>query len=200
MSALPHRAGFLVCFLLLTACATAPAPNAAAVAPPPSEPDVGRHVRDYRGWLALQTPESLAAENSLLELAGSPRALLEKALLRVRTHDVAALEEGLAALAVLRSSSDPAAAAWQPVAALLASVWQADLQAQKSLLEQQEKLAQQLRDSQRRNDQLNDRVEQLGHKLEALKSIELNLPKPAGSTSPASLPRPAPAPRSPAPC
>lgn len=182
MPVLLYRAFSLACLVLLTACVSAPAPKVPAAAPLPREPEVVQLVLDYQAWLAQQSEESLRAESLRLEQAGTARAVLEKALLRARPHDVAALEEALAVLAPLQLSTEPSARHWQPVAAVLALAWQADLQVQKQLLEQQEKLAQQLRDSQRRNEQLNDRVEQLGDKLEALKSIELNLPKPAPAT------------------
>ena len=107
MPVLLCRAFSLVCLVLLTACVAAPAPKAPAAAPLPREPEVLQQVLDYQAWLAQQAEESLIAESLRLEQAGTARAVLEKALLRARSHDVAALEEALAVLAPLQLSTDP---------------------------------------------------------------------------------------------
>ena len=189
----------LVCALLaagLSACVARPL--AAAPEPVKAKPDTVQHASDYQAWLQTQTPEALAAELARLDATSSARAAMEKALLLARRHAPADLAAALAQLDAVLLATTEDAPPWQPLARLLQPVWQADLQEQKRLQEQLEKQASQLRDSQRKVDQLNEKVEQLDHKLEALKSIELNLPKPAGNTPPASLPGPAavPAPAS----
>lgn len=199
MPAFLDRSGLLACFFLLSACAAKPV-TAPAAPPAPREPDVVQQVVDYQGWLVQQTPESLAAEIERLEKTATPRAQLEHALLLAQRHQPADLEEALAVLANLQASTDPAAATWRQVATALAPAWRADLQEQKRLREQLDKQSQQMRDTQRRADQLNEKVEQLGQKLDALKSIELNLPKPASTPPAPNLPNPAatPQPRNPA--
>lgn len=200
MRVFPRFKVFLPCLLLpiLAACAAQPlredAPVAAVVK---TEPDALQHASQYLAWLQTQSPEALLAESARLDATATAQAGMEKALLLARLQQPADIEAALLILDGITASTDAAAKPWQPVASLLAPLWRANYQEQKRLLEQAEKQSLLLRDSQRRVDQLNEKVEQLGHKLDALKSIELNLPKPAGNTAPSGLPNPAsPAPAS----
>lgn len=194
MRVLPGFKVFLPCLLLplLAACAAQSvhedAPVAAVVK---TGPDAVQHASEYLRWLQTQSPQALLAESARLEATATVQAGMEKALLLARRQQPGDLEAALALLEVISLSPESAARPWQPLASLLAPLWRADYQEQKRLLEQAEKQALLLRDSQRRVDQLNEKVEQLGHKLDALKSIELNLPKPAGSPAPSGQPNPA---------
>lgn len=187
MRVLPGFKVFLPCLLLplLVACAGQPlredAPVAAVVK---TGPDALQHASEYLAWLQAQSPQALLAESTRLDAAATPQAGMEKALLLARRQQPGDREAALVLLDAISVSPESSARPWQPLARLLAPLWRADAGEQKRLLEQSEKQALLLRDSQRRIDQLNEKVEQLGHKLEALKSIELNLPKPAGSTAP----------------
>lgn len=175
----------------LAACAAkppAPAPVASVVRPP----DVLALAVDYQRRLATMSPEALQAEEARLVVAEGLAAVVEQALLLAQRRQGEDLTRALALMDALSQSTAEGAAPWRALASVLANGWRADLAEQKRLQEQLAQQAQQLRDSQRKNEQLGDKVEQLGHKLDALKSIELNLPKPAGNP-PASLPNPAPA-------
>lgn len=193
MRVLPGFKVFLPCLLLplLVACAAQSlredVPVAAVVK---TEPDALQHASEYLAWLQAQGPETLLAESARLDATATPQAGMEKALLLARRQQPGDREAALVLLDAISASPESSARPWQPLARLLAPMWRADASEQQRLLDQSEKQSLQLRDSQRRIDQLNEKVEQLGHKLEALKSIELNLPKPAGSTAP-SLPGPA---------
>jgi hypothetical protein len=202
-----HLAAKVILPLLLGACTLQPpvtAPAAAVQALPKTPLE---HVSSYQSWLDELSPEALAAESLRVpenppEVAGK----FERVLLMGKRHGTEDLAQALAMLDAINADTSGDVRPWQPVAKLLERSYRADYMEQKRLQEQLDKQGQQLRDSQRRNEQLNEKVEQLGHKLDALKSIELNLPKPASSGSPApALPNPpvsAPAaampPRSPA--
>ncbi|MDQ8036493.1 MAG: hypothetical protein REI12_03670 [Pedobacter sp.] len=177
---------------LLAACAAKP-PLPVAVAPVVRPPDVLALAADYQARLGAMSPEALQAEETRLAGTEGLAAVVEQALLLAQRRQGEDLNRALALMDSLSQSTAEGAAPWRPLATMLASGWRADLAEQKRLQEQLALQAQQLRDSQRKNEQLGDKVEQLGHKLEALKSIELNLPKPAGSNPPTSLPNPAPA-------
>lgn len=178
--------------LLLGACALQPQAPVTAVAVQALPKTPLEHVDSYQAWLDGLSTEALAAES--LRVADNPPDVagkFERVLLLGKRHGTEDLAQALAMLDAINADSTDDVRPWQPVAKLLERSYRADYMEQKRLQEQLEKQGQQLRDSQRRNEQLSEKVEQLGHKLEALKSIELNLPKPAsnGGTAP-SLPNP----------
>ncbi|MGH8493222.1 MAG: hypothetical protein ACRERR_08980 [Moraxellaceae bacterium] len=176
---------------LLAACASKPVP------PPPvpvaKAPEVLALATDYQDRLMALSPEALQAEETRLAPLNSFPAQVERALLLAQRRQGDDLLRAQALMQALSLSTAAGVEPWRPLARLLAGSWLTELTEQKRLQEQLAQQTQQLRESQRKNEQLSDRVEQLGHKLDALKSIELNLPKPAGSNPPASLPNPAPA-------
>lgn len=208
-----HRrfAASLLFPLLLAACALQPAvpvPAAAtALQALPKSPL--EHVNSYQAWLDGLSADALTAEFLRVpENPADPATKFERVLLLGKRHSADDLAQALALIDAINADAGATMKPWQPVVKLLERSYRADYFEQKRLQEQLEKQAQQLRDSQRRNEQLNEKVEQLGRKLDALKSIELNLPRPASNGSPAqSLPNPpasapapaaVPVPRSPA--
>ncbi len=93
-----------------------------------------------------------------------PRAALALAIVLAQTHGPGDLLRALALVEPIARSTHPAAAPWQPFARWLA-VRYAE---QRRLEDQVERLAQQLREQQRRLDQINE-------KLTALRAIERSL-------------------------
>jgi len=110
----------------------------------------------------------------------NPRAMLELAILLGYTKNNGDVGRALALVDALVRQASPEAAPYQPLARLL----QMRYLDQRRLEEQLERQNAQARDSQRRIDQLND-------KLEALKAIERSLStRPAASGAAASAPPP----------
>ncbi|WP_148714678.1 permease [Chitinolyticbacter meiyuanensis] len=108
----------------------------------------------------------------LAALAGEPvdpANTIKRALLLARSHGE--LPRAISQLDLVIKSVDPDAAAFKPLAQLLQSQWQE----RRKLEDQADKLAQQLKDEQRRADEATT-------KLEALKKIENTLPaRPSAS-------------------
>jgi len=90
---------------------------------------------------------------------------MRRALLLSQGRSGSELAQAAAQLDVVAVATEPQAEPLKPLAALLS----ARIAEQRRLQDSVDKLAQQLRDSQRRNEQLNE-------KLEALKAIEQTLP------------------------
>jgi len=164
--------------VLLAACVTPPPPAPLPPAPPPAEPAPPPPPPPPAATTAdLATRQVLAAHERLRTLpaaelareqarlgdgSASPQAAVELALLLVQNQAPADTVRALTLLdGVLKS---PTADAWHPVARLL----HARLQAQRRLEDALERQHQQARDTQRR-------IEQLNEKLEALKAIERSL-------------------------
>ncbi|HEY8881633.1 MAG TPA: hypothetical protein VIN03_28970 [Roseateles sp.] len=140
--------------LLLAACQTPlPAPEPQPVEPACPEPPAPPAPAED-GQKAVQ---SYAAD-------------LHKALLLGQGRSAADQAQAAAQLEALNASTDPQVEPFKPIVALLA----ARLAEQRRLQDNVDKLNQQLRDSQRRNEQLNE-------KLEALKAIEQTLPAKPGA-------------------
>lgn len=140
--------------LLLAACQTpAPAPE-----PPPPPPAPVCPV-------PAPAPEAKALE-AVLAYAED----LRKALALSQGRSSADLAQAAAQLEQAANAPEPQAEPLKPLAALLA----ARLAEQRRLQDGVDKLTQQLRDTQRRNEQLNE-------KLEALKAIEQTLPGKPGA-------------------
>ncbi len=131
--------------LLLAACQTpAPAPAPAPLVPACPEPPPAPEVQALQGVLA--TGEELRKALSL-------------------GRSAAELAQAAAQVEAVAASADPQAEPLKPLAVQLSL----RLAEQRRLQDSVDRLTQQLRDSQRRNDQLNE-------KLEALKVIEQTLP------------------------
>lgn len=170
---------------MLAGCVTAPLPaetapvvipvpvvSVPAPPPPPPAPPVAtasdlatRHVLAATERVRSLPPAELARELARLgDGSAGPQATMELAVALAQSPHPADTVRALVLLDGLQRNPSPDAAAWHPVARLLA----AGLAEQRRLEETVERQNQQLRDQQRRLEQLND-------KLEALKAIERNL-------------------------
>ena len=159
----------------LTACQTpAPAPvppppppmpacPEAPPLPPPPEADELRAALAYATELRTRTTPELTP----IPEASSAAAVqaMRKALALSQGRSSAELQQAAAQLDIVNAATDPQAEQLKPLAGLLG----ARLAEQRRLQDSVDKLGQQLREAQRRNDQLNE-------KLEALKAIEQTLP------------------------
>lgn len=148
----PRRLLELGLLLLLAACQT-PAPAPLPPAPVCPEPP----------------PSPAASDDSAKALQGYV-ADLHKALQLAQGRSASDQAQAAAQLEVLGNSTDPQAEPLKPLVTLMT----ARLAEQKRQQDSLDKLNQQLRDSQRRNEQLNE-------KLEALKAIEQTLPAKPGA-------------------
>lgn len=184
------------CAGLPPAAEPAPAPAPAAPAPPPPpapappppapppQPEPGaqadaaaRRLLAFSERLRELSPAELAREHArLTEGPADPALTLELALLLGTSRSNGDLPRALALLEPLARPGAPAP--WQPLARLL----QGRLAEQRRLEEQLERQGQQLREQQRR-------IEQLGSQLEALKAIERSLSaRPQTPAAPAAPP------------
>jgi len=148
----PRRLFEIGLLLLLAACQT-PAPQPLPPAPACPEPPAPPAPADD----GPKATQSYAAD-------------LHKALLLGQGRSAADQAQAAVQLEALSASTDPQVEPFKPVVTLLA----ARLVEQRRLQDNVDKLNQQLRDSQRRNEQLNE-------KLEALKAIEQTLPAKPGA-------------------
>ncbi len=184
-----------------TSPAPAPAPTPAPApvpAPPPSpapstEPDpaaladaatrqvLAAHERLRQLSAAELAREYLAAAERPLPAGSDTAAAMERALLLMLVNRPQAGD--LARAAALLEPHAKTAGPWRAVAQLLL----ARAQEQRRLEDQIDKQGQQLREQQRR-------IDQLASQLEALKAIErsLNNPRPGAAPAPAPAPRSAP--------
>jgi hypothetical protein len=159
--------------------AAVPAPPPAASSPPasPASPaDIATRetlaFHDQRRQ--LPTPELIKELARLGDPPPGPRATVQAAVLLGLTRNNGDLGRALALLDPLLRSPASEAAPWQPVARLLAARYAE----QRRVEEQLERQNQQVRDNQRK-------IEQLNEKLEALKAIERSITnRPAGSAPP----------------
>lgn len=191
--------GFLPCWLLALACALCacaaapPVAKAPPVEPAPApvvvaaaaEPDGAlEELLAFQAGLRAQKPAVL--NKALQEIGTRPstaRQQVRRAMLLATLHGSGDLARAQALMETLAQSqaNDRDTRALKPLAQLLVSVY-ADARRQDDNLD---KLGAQLREAQRRNDQQNDRLEQLNDKLEALKNIERSLSVRPASTPPA---------------
>lgn len=182
----------LLCAGLLAGCAVpppkpvpvpppmpAPAPPPAPVPPPlpqidPADAVVRRALVYHERVRQMPAPE-LAQELARLNAApGGPATTLELAIVLGYTRNNGDLARGQSLLDSLLRIHTPEVVPWHPVARLIALRYME----QRKLEEQLERQNQQLRESQRKIDQLNE-------KLEALKAIERSLTvRPPGASAP----------------
>lgn len=126
-------------------------------------------------------PPELAAElNRLGDLVETPTVQMQMAIVLAQTRSSADLARasGLLQRVIANPSAD--AQPLQPLARTLSARYAE----QRKVEDERDKQAQQLRDSQRRIDQLNDRIE-------ALRAIERSFARPAPATAP-TMPKAAP--------
>jgi len=191
--------GALAFLLGLTACQTSPlvtvpAPVEVATAtptPPAPEPErlpaplpatdpADAAARDWLAWHQQWrnlSPEAMSQEavrlNDATAAASSPAATMRLALALSLTRGGADAARALSLLEQVQRSPAPEAKVWQPWARTLS----VRLQEQRRLEDQIERQNQQLRDGQRRIDQLNE-------KIEALRAIERSLSRTPARTPP----------------
>jgi len=161
----------LLAAVLLAACATQPAQD---VPPPPAAPEVEAEV-DASAMLPLlayfqrlhrmSAQELVRERNMLAALPPSPATQVRLAMLLGQVRGPMDIYRALALLEAVLKSGDPAAASLHPLVRTLANQYQERLK----LEMQNEKLAQQLKESQRRSGELQE-------KLDALADIERSLP------------------------
>ncbi|RQO42272.1 hypothetical protein DBV14_27615 [Variovorax sp. KBW07] len=191
--------------LLLAACATQPKPPAEANALPPpvtlprvmpveAEPKAPATQPASLFTLMTQGPlaamlsyadkvrplngADLSAEISRIGDPGdSPTTQMQLALLLSQTRVPADLARALGLLQRVLANPSPEAQPLHPFARALAARYVE----QRRVEDDRDKQAQQLRDSQRRIDQLNDRIE-------ALRAIERSFARPASTPAPAAAP------------
>lgn len=199
---LPAALTGVLLMCVLSGCVTRPPPTAPAPPPPPvavpqpPAPDplaqadaAARRLLDFHERLREGGAADLAREQARIgDAPDEPALALELALLLAQRQQPGDLARALALVEPLTRATAPLA--WQAPARLL----RARLAEQRRLEETIEKQGAQLRDQQRR-------VEQLTAQLEALKAIERSLnsarsaaPAPAPVPAQASSPSPAPAP------
>ena len=150
---------------------TPPAPPPPAVEPPPVPPtpdptaQAGRDLLRWQDQLRQTAPDVLPAIAArIASEPPTPASAVHLALVWLHTRTPGDAARALAQLEAVQAARDPAALPWFDWARLLT----ARATEQKRLDEQLNRQAQQLRDSQRRIDQLTEQ-------LEALKAIERSL-------------------------
>lgn len=183
--------------LLLAGCAAprkpAPAPVAVAVAPPHAPPAITpveaeplapatQPASIFSQWTQgpvgamlayadkvrpLGAPELAAELNRLGDLVETPAVQMQMAIVLAQTRGAGDLARAIALLQRLISNPSADALPLQPLARALAARYAE----QRKVEDDRDKQAQQLRDSQRRIDQLNDRIE-------ALRAIERSFARP----------------------
>src|SRR5471032_2574634 len=168
MTPLASRAGLVLCAMLLAACAATPVKQTPVLVQTPPrvilvpDPSVAELLA-YHASVRLMTPSELAkAQQDMAAADASAKNNLRRAMLAATVHGTGDLARALALLEPISLNTDEAALA--PLAQLLAFHF-AETRRQDEAIE---KLNSQVRDAQRRNDQLNE-------KLEGLKNIERSL-------------------------
>ena len=164
----------LCALLLLAACQTPqpapppppPEPVAACPEPPAPSPPEADELRAVLAYASELRARGVAEPTPPVDVsAGTAAQAMRRALLLGQGRSGTELAQAAAQLDIVNAATDSQAEQLKPLAALLA----ARLAEQRRLLDSVDKLNQQLRESQRRNEQLNE-------KLEALKAIEQTLP------------------------
>ena len=186
---LPRCAAWLTVVALLSACATPPEPVV------PEEPIIEEAPRveikvDETAMLPLlgylqQLPRMSAKElarqrQTLTALPQTPSVQLRMAMLLGQPRAPANLAKAQSLLAGILKSNEPNASSLHPLAHLIATHYgeRQRLEQQNARLSaQMTELEQQLGDSQRRNDELQQ-------KIDALADIERSLPKPPAADAP----------------
>lgn len=165
------KAAPLALAALLGACAGDPpaavAPVAAAVAPVPADDSGLVSALAYYQNLQRMSPAQLSRERSMLAaLPPSPGIQLRMAMLLGHPRSQADLGKAMSLLDPVLKSSDPVAVGLQPLARLLADNFGERLKLETQL----EKQGQQLKESQRK-------AAELQEKIDSLADIERTLPQ-----------------------
>jgi hypothetical protein len=168
---------------LLVACATPPTPEPETSAAPTVARVDEAAMLPLLGYVQLlqqMSPHELQRERSVLAaIPQTPATQVRLAMLLGQPRGPADLVRALGLLDGVLRTRDPSAASLQPLARVLASQYQERLK----LEAQNEKLLQQLKESQRRGLELQE-------KLDALSDIERSLPvRPTADKKPPGAPR-----------
>ncbi|MBM3116895.1 hypothetical protein [Jeongeupia naejangsanensis] len=175
----------LLFVLLLAACVSPPESRPKPVASAPVAKAVASEVAvitapDWRGLfeyavsLRVRAPADLNREIARLAAEQGEAAQVQRAMAYAQLRGSGDLTRAIGLLDAMQKSGTPQAEALRPLAQWLSAQY-ADLRRQDA---EADKLNQQLKDAQRRANDLND-------KLNALKAIEHGLPlKPAGKATP----------------
>ena len=170
MNPLASRAGLVLCAMLLAACAATPVKQTPVLVQTPPrvilvpDPSVAELLA-YHASVRLMTPSELAkAQQDMAAADASAKNNLRRAMLAATVHGTGDLVRAQALLEPIIQSTGKDEQMLAPLAQLLAAHY-AETRRQDEAIE---KLNGQLRDAQRRNDQLNE-------KLEGLKNIERSL-------------------------
>ena len=163
-------AAMAACALLLGACASKPAKQTPVLVQTPprvvvvADPQL-TELLAYQNALRLMTPSELAkAQLDLAKADTAPQNVIRRAMLQAAVRGPGDLARAQALLEPLATATGKDAQLLAPLAQLLVGQY-AELRRQEDSID---KLNTQLRDAQRRNDLLNE-------KLEALKNIERSL-------------------------
>jgi len=179
---LPRRWPFLVLSSLLSACAALPLEPESGAAPEPV-PVVNVQVNEsamlpllgYYHLLQRMTPGELTRERqTLARLPSSPSVQVRLAMLHGMPRAPADLARAQAILDTVLRSHAPEAASLHPLAKLLATQYQERLRIET----QNDRLGQQLKESQRKRDELQE-------KIDALTDIERSIPIRPNADKPA---------------
>ena len=168
--------------LLLAACATpqpADEPLAPETPPEESQPRVNETemlpMLGYYHLLQRMTPVELTRERQLLaRIPSRPAVLLRQAMLLGMPRATTDLPRALALLEAIQRSHAPEAASLHPLARLLSTQYAERIK----LDTQNDRLSQQLKESQRQLDELQE-------KIEALADIERSIPIRPNTVKPA---------------
>jgi hypothetical protein len=181
----------ILCCTLLTACAAQPRkpapvpaekpiPLIASRAAPGIAADASGEIDAllaYHQWLRESTPAELAKEQAALHAQPKTvQSALKKSMLLALSHNSDDLARAQALIDGVVKSPEPEALLVKPLAQMLAF----NYTEMRRLSEQADKITQQAKDSQRRTEQLNE-------KLEALKAIERTLPARPNGAAPVPL-------------
>lgn len=180
---IPRRWTLLVLTSLLPACAALPPEHEPALEPDPVEQVVPVQVNEnamlpllgYYHLLQGMTPGELTRERQTLsKLPSSPSVQVRQAMLYGMPRATTDLARALAMLETVLRSRAPEAASLHPLAKLLATQYQERLRIET----QNDRLGQQLKESQRARDELQQ-------KIEALTDIERSIPIRPNADKPA---------------
>ena len=184
VSRMPHRTrgGWLglLAAALLSACTFQPSRVEEALTVPTVDETAMLPLLAYSQRLYRMSPQELVRERNVLAMTlQTPSVQVRMAMLLGQPRGPMDIVRALGLLDGVLKSSEPAAASVHPVARALASQYTERLR----LETQNEKLAQQLKESQRRSSELQE-------KLDALADIERSLPvRPTAGENPPGAPR-----------
>ena len=184
VSRMPHRTrgGWLglLAAALLSACTFQPSRVEEAPTVPAVDETAMLPLLAYSQRLYRMSPQELIRERNILAMTlQTPSIQVRMAILLGQPRGPMDIVRALGLLDGVLKSSEPAAASVHPVARALASQYTERLR----LETQNEKLAQQLKESQRRSSELQE-------KLDALADIERSLPvRPTAGENPPGAPR-----------